>query len=175
MTHLLRPRETSESAYVRRRLVEQMDDACDTAYRQFRERANERVGQEHAENFDDVDPDEERNPLMRPAFRKLDGGQAGALEALWPGFEDREALGRWVRSLASVSNGEKPPGMLDQIVASRPLLEALLDQESDSAKLTRYRFAVSEVLPLFVAAARTLHGGEQTLVEDGESNPWKKG
>jgi len=74
-----------------------------------------------------------------------------------------------------VTNGEKPPGMLDQIVSDRTLLAALLDQESDDAKLTRYRFAVNEVLPLFVTGARTLHGGEQTLVEDGESNPWKKG
>jgi len=37
-----------------------------------------------------------------------------------------------------------------------------LDQESDDAKLTRYRFAVNEVLPLFVTGARTLHGGEHT-------------
>ena len=52
--------------------------------------------------------------------------------------------------------------MLDRIVASRPLLAALLDQESDDAKLTRYRFAVGHVLPLFVKAARSLHGGEHT-------------
>jgi len=65
MRHLLLPRETEDSAYVRRRLVEQMDDACDLAYRQFRERANERVDNDDSENYDDVDPDEERNPLMR--------------------------------------------------------------------------------------------------------------
>lgn len=174
MNHLLRPTADENSPYVRRRLVERMDDACDLAYRQFRERANERVDNDDSESYDDVDPDEERNPLMRPAFRKMDSGQAAALETLWPGFADREALGRWVRSLASVTNGEKPPHMLDRIVSSRPLLEAMLDQESDEAKLTRYRFAVHQVLPLFVKAARTLHGGEQTHVDD-DSEPWSKG
>ncbi len=95
MQHLLRPTADEDSQYVRRRLVEHMDDACDLAYRQFRERANERVNmnEEDGETYEDLDPDEERNPLMRPAFRKLDSGQAGALEELWPGFDDREALG----------------------------------------------------------------------------------
>ncbi len=174
MKHLIQPLQVEHSPYVRRRLVERMDDACDLAYRQFRERANERVDNDDSESFDDVDPDEERNPLMRPAFRKMDAGQASALETLWPGFDDREAVGRWVRSLASVTNGEKPPRMLDRIVASRPVLEALLDQESDDAKLLRYRFAVGKVLPLFVKAARTLNGGEQTLT-DGDTDPWSKG
>jgi len=40
---LLTVNEDRQSAYVRRRLVEQLDDACDLAYRQFRERAGERV------------------------------------------------------------------------------------------------------------------------------------
>jgi hypothetical protein len=160
--HLLTPVETEGSAYVRRRLVERLDDACDLAYRQFRERANERVGNEAEQTYDQVDPEKEQNPLMRPAFRRLDRGQTAALCSLWEGFEDREAIGRWVRSLASVSNGEKPAGLLDKIVASEPLLTALLSTESAEAHLTRYRFAVGTVLPAFLSGARTLNGGENT-------------
>ena len=109
-----------------------------------------------------LDPDEESNPLMRPAFRQLDRGQATALIDLWSGFEDREALGRWVRNLSAPTNGEKPEGLLDAIVGSPPLLAALLDQREQEAKVTRYRFAVAVVMPSFLTAARTLNGGERT-------------
>lgn len=159
---LLTVDEDRESQYVRRRLVEQLDDACDLAYRQFRERAGERVEDAEGATWSDVDPEEESNPLMRPAFRQLDRGQAAALMDLWRGFEDREALGRWVRNLSAPTNGEKPQGLLDEIVGNPPLLEALTEQEEQHAKLTRYRFAMGVVMPLFLSAARTLNGGERT-------------
>mgnify|MGYP001627051435 CR=1 FL=1 len=162
LEHLFVTRETSEGRYVRMRVVEAMNDACDLAYKQFRERANERVEDEQGGTWKDVDPDSERNPLMRPAFRRLDRSQAGALIELWGGFEDREAVGRWVRSLAAPTNGETPEGFLAEIVSSPTLLEALLDQESPEAKMTRYRFAVGALLPPFLSAARTLNGGERT-------------
>jgi len=159
---LLRLRAGPDSQYVRRRLVERLDDACDLAYREFRERANERVGNEADQTYEKVDPTEEKNPMMRPAFKRLDDGQAGALLSLWEGFDDREAIGRWVRSLATVSNGEKPAGILDGIISSRPVLEALLGDQSTNHKMTRYRFAVGTVLPIFLRGARTLQGSEES-------------
>ena len=162
LEHLITVEDGRQSVYVRRRLVEELDDACDLAYRQFRERAGERVEDAGGETWSDVDPDEESNPLMRPAFRQLDQAQAAALKDLWRGFEDREAIGRWVRSLSAPTNGEKPEGMLADIVGSPPLLEALLDQHEPEAKVTRYRFAVAVVMPSFLTAARTLNGGERT-------------
>ena len=159
---LLTVEDDRESVYFRIRLVEKLDQACGLAYKQFRERAGERVEDAEGDTWSDVDPDEESNPLMRPAFRQLDQGQAAALLNLWSGFEDREALGRWVRSLSAPTNGEKPAGLMDEIVRSPPLLEALLEQDEQQAKVTRYRFAVSVVMPSFLAAARTLNGGERT-------------
>lgn len=172
--HLILPRNTENSAYVRRRLVERMDSVCDLAYRQFRERANEHVQGDGTDTYEDVDPDEEENPLMRPAFRRMDRGQASVLQTLWFGFDTREDLGRWVRSLTSVTNGEKPSGLLEDIVSSQPILAAMLDRRSSSAKMTRYRFAVSQVLPLFVTASATLHGGEQSQINDSGFD-WKNG
>lgn len=171
--HLVLPLSNQDSAYVRRRLVEELDGACDEAYRQFRERANERVGSDEDRTFENIDVDEERNPLMRPVFKRMDLAQAGALTSLWDGFDDRESIGRWVRSLSSVCNGEKPEGMMNAIVSSPPLMEALLSKHSQSARLTRYRFAVNSVLPAFLAGARTLNGGEMS--DTGGSNNWKQG
>lgn len=162
LEYLFATDDSPEGRYVRMRTVEELNDACDLAYKQFRERANERVENEEGDSWKDVDPDSERNPLMRPAFRRLDRSQAGALIALWDGFEDRRAVGRWVRSLAAPTNGETPDGFLNEIVSSPPLLEALLDRESRDAKMTRYRFAVGALLPPFLSAARTLNGGERT-------------
>ncbi|WP_281195842.1 hypothetical protein [Halorubrum sp. F4] len=162
LEYLLNARGSPEGRYVRLRTVEGLSDACDLAYKEFRERANERVEDEQGESWKDVDPESERNPLMRPAFRRLDRSQAGALIQLWSGFETREDVGRWVRSLAAPTNGETPEGLLNAIVSSPTLLDAMLDTDSRGAKLTRYRFAVGTVMPSFLAAARTLNGGERT-------------
>lgn len=172
--HVILPFEREESAFVRRRLVEELDDACDMAYRQFRERANERVeGEETKRTYNDIDPEKEKSPLMRPAFNRLDSGQAAVLISLWEGFDDREAVGRWVRSLGPVSNGEKPRKLLTRIISSPPLLEALTDTESRNAQLTRYRFAAGVVMPSFLAAARTLNGGERAEGETRSHGAFK--
>jgi len=160
MEYLLRQHDADNAAYVRRRMVESLDDACDLAYRQFRDRAEEH-GTTESDSKPSVNPENEANPLMRPAFKRLDASQSALLSDLWVGFESREELGRWVRSLTTASNGEKPEGLLDEIVRSGPLLSALLDTESNTATMTRYRFAVETLLPAFLAAARTLRGGER--------------
>ena len=169
--HLLADRG-GVSEYARMRVVEALNDACDLAYREFRERANERVEDNEATSWKDVDPESERNPLMRPAFRRLDRSQAGALIQLWDGFEDRQAVGRWVRSLTVPTHGETPERFLDMIVSSPVLLEALLDQEGDDAKRIRYRFAVNELLPPFLAAARSLTGSERTDSSGSPHGAW---
>jgi hypothetical protein len=176
LQRLLTVDDDKRSVYVRRRLVEALDDACSLAYQQFRSRASERV--ENADGDDEwnsVDPDQETNPLMRPAFHQLDRAQAAALMDLWTGFDDREALGQWVRNLSSPTRGEKPQGLIDEIVQSPPLLDALTDQEQPAAKVTRYRFAVHVVIPPFFKAAQTLTGGEQTTKSVEEPSRFSKG
>ncbi|VTT86112.1 hypothetical protein DM2_2150 [Halorubrum sp. DM2] len=160
------------SEYARMRVVEALNDACDLAYREFRERANERVEDSEATSWKDVDPESEQNPLMRPAFQRLDRSQAGALLQLWNGFENRQAIGRWVRSLTVPTHGETPERFLDMIVSSPVLLESLLDQEGDDAKRIRYRFAVNELLPPFLAAARSLTGSERTDSSGSPHGAW---
>jgi hypothetical protein len=151
--------DAGDARKVRQRLVESLDDACDLAYRQFRERANENADDDSREANR---PEEEANPLRRPAFTKLDQEQRGSLEDLWTGFEDREQLGRWARSLSVPTHGAKPDGFVTEIIASEPLLERMLDTETETATLTRYRFAVIEILPLYLEAARTLRGSERS-------------
>jgi len=168
---------SSEAEYERQRLVETMDQACEQAYRQFRDRAQERVrsesGEQSKQTYEEIDADDERNPLMRPAFRRLDQAQAVMLRQLWAGFESREAVSRWVRGLSTATNGNKPDDLMDSIVASKPLLEALCSPDDADATLTRYRFAVHTVLPAMLAGARTLSGSELPQTEP-DSNPFNK-
>lgn len=160
---LLLPDEDEADAFARQRLVESLDDACDRAYRAFRERAQERVDSTDGRTFRDIDPSDEGNPMMRPAFKRLDEGQATLLTSLWDGFDSRREVSRWVNSMGGVTNGEKPEGLMSGIAGSPPLLEALMgDTRADT--LTRYRFACGCVLPAFLRAAQTLHGGEHSNV-----------
>jgi hypothetical protein len=164
--------ETSTGPYLRQRLVESMDEACDIAFRQFRNRAKERL--EDDDEGVTIDPENERNPLMRPAFERLDTGQSKALRELWTGFDSRREVTRWLRSVTAVTNGEKPQGAVDDLARSSPLMDALLDRESVGAALTRYRFAVGTLLPACNAAARTLRGSESANVES-DWGDWKQG
>lgn len=169
--------DSPESEYQRQRLVETMDEACEQAYRQFRDRAEERVrsetGNQSKETYEQIDAREEQNPLMRPAFRRLDDAQAVMLGQLWRGFASREAVSRWVRGLSTATNGNKPDGLMDSIVASDPLLSALCSPDDDDATLIRYRFAVHSVLPAMLAGARTLTGSELPQTKP-DTNPWNE-
>lgn len=165
--------EENYSIWVRRRLVERLDGACELAYRQFRERANESVQSDDEAPVDDID--QEKNPLMRPAFERLDTTQATALQSLWYGFDSRESLGRWVRNLSAPTHGEKPEDLLERIISSPVMLEALLDKESRESVALRYQFAVSEVMPAFFAAARSLHGGERSESSDENGPTFRDG
>lgn len=170
-------RHGREATYVRQRLAERLDDACTLAYRHLRQRAVERAGEDAdaGPSLGAIDPAQEANPAMRPAFRKLDQVQAGALERLWLGFEDREAVSRWVRGLSAPTRGNRPDGLMDAIVATPALLERLLVEgtEDREAVLTRYRFALVELMPAFLKAARTLRGGEQHQSTSGTGG-WKQ-
>lgn len=154
--------DSREARYVRIRLVESLDEACDLAYKQFRERANEQLDEAPRPDGEDT---KERNPLMRPAFRHLDQTQAAALDSLWSGFRSREEIGRWVRRLSAPTAGEKPAGLLEDIISSPVLLDALTDRSSTQAATVRYRFAVGIVLPSFFRAARSLHGSERSEID----------
>lgn len=164
--------EKPESDYVRQRLVESVDQACDIAYADLKERAEELVGEDENQSsalakIDDSDREiRETNPAMRPAFRKLDEQQSVALRSLFAGFDDRTDVSQWVRGLTAPTAGEKPDGLMADIIRSKPLLRALLD-ETDDAMITRYRFAVTKVLPAFLSGARTLRGGERSDTETG--------
>ncbi len=163
-----------ESQYVRRRLVERLDETCDLAYRQFRERATETIDSDS--DREGTADGYEKNPLNRPAFKILDETQASALDSLWVGFKDREALGRWVRSLSAPTNGEKPERLMERIVSSPVMLEALLDTESREALSVRYRFAIGIIMPSFFSAARSLNGSERSDVEtDEDPGEFQKG
>jgi len=144
------------------RVVEALNDACDLAYREFRERANERVEDEQASSWKDVDPESEQNPLMRPAFRRLDRSQAGALiEAM--GRVRGPTGGRAVGSVADGVDARRDAGpvpRLDRLVADAP--RGARRPGVGGSKRIRYRFAVHELLPPFVAAARSLTGSERT-------------
>jgi hypothetical protein len=173
---LLVVESADDGAYVRQRLVERLDDACDLAYRQFRERAVERAGEavdDGTPDYGQIDPKREENPLMRPAFRLLDREQAAALHDLWTGFENRQAVSRWARELTSPTNGELPEGFVADIIRTPALLDALTDRQRTTATLQRYQFACHAVLPAMCTAAATLRGGERHDAESDKGG-WKK-
>lgn len=169
--------------YLRHRLVERVDQACNLAYRSFHERAQERVSEDDHPDEDEIEwssvqPDEQRHIGMRPAFTKIDEVQATKLAQLQDGFDDRTALSRWVRGLRPATSGRLDDELIDDLLSSRSTLAALLDRETAEAdartrEWQRLQFACVEVLPGYVAAARQLDGSERFAARQQE-NFWNK-
>lgn len=154
------------ASYTRQRLAESIDRTCRRAFRQLFDRADERIETEGTESslatVSEIEPDREANPAMRPALQKLDEQQESALSELWTGFESRHELSRWARSTAAATAGLETDEIQTEIARSPSIREALLDQDRESAIMTRYRLAVGKLLPAMLAADRRLRGTEQS-------------
>lgn len=171
---------TKADRYLRLRLAERVDEACNPAYRTFYRRAEERVssGEQRSTeiSYEDVDPDRQKYIGMRPSFTKLDQVQATKLRLLRDGFDSRTALSRWVRELRPATVGTLSDDLMDELASSRSMMAAMLGEESEHAdaetrEFQRLQFAVNELLPGYVAAARQLDGSERHQTKSA-TNPF---
>ena len=169
--------ETRADRYLRLRLAERVDEGCNPAYRTFYRRAEERVtkGDDSTSeiSYEQVDPDKQKYIGMRPSFSKLDQIQATKLRSLRAGFESRPELSRWVRELRPATVGTLADDLMDDLLSSRSMMAAMLRKETPQAdsgtrEFQRLQFAVNELLPGYVAAARQLNGSERHRTK---SNP----
>lgn len=168
--------DTKADRYLRLRLAERVDEACNPAYRTFYRRAEERVtkGDDTSEiSYEQVDPDKQKYIGMRPSFSKLDQVQATKLRSLRAGFDSRPKLSRWVRELRPATVGTLSDDLMDDLLSSRSMTAALLCKETAQAdretrEFQRLQFAINELLPGYVAAARQLNGSERHRTK---SNP----
>lgn len=165
--------------YLRLRLAERVDEACNPAYRTFYRRAEERVSadQESTEiSYEEVDPDRQKYIGMRPSFSKLDQVQATKLRSLRVGFDSRTELSRWIRELRPATVGTLSDDLMDDLLSSRSMLAAMVGEPSAQAdqetrEFQRLQFAVTELLPGYVAAARQLDGSERHQTKSA-ANPF---
>lgn len=169
--------DTKEDGYLRLRLAERVDEACNPAYRTFYRRAEERVTKNDENSseisYEQVDPDKQKYIGMRPSFSKLDQVQATKLRSLRAGFDSRPDLSRWVRELRPATVGTLSDDLMDDLLSSRSMMAAMLREETPQAgeatrEFQRLQFAVNQLLPGYVAAARQLNGSERHRTK---SNP----
>ena len=172
--------DSEADRYLRLRLAERVDEACNPAYRTFYDRAEERVttsDQRSSEiSYEQVDPDRQKYIGMRPSFSKLDQIQATKLRSLRGGFEKRTELSRWIRELRPATVGTLEDDLMDDLLSSRSMLAAMLGETSAQAgaetrEFQRLQFAVNELLPGYVAAARQLDGSERHQTKSA-ANPF---
>lgn len=151
----------------RTRIREHVLAACTTAYRDLEERAHEWLpGDEGPDggksDYRRIDPDSQQHIAMRPAFSRLDTGQARILRRLWGGFEDRNAIVRWGHRLPAVADFsgilEDETTVTEWLVTDRAARTKLLDQSEDG-RAWRERFAAAILLPAFAVRAKRLQGG----------------
>lgn len=172
---------TPGQQHQRQRVREHVMAACTDAYRDLEQRAHEWLpGDEGPDggksDYRRIDPDSQQHIAMRPAFSRLDTGQARILARLWGGFEDRNAVVRWTHRLPAVADFsellEGEPNVTEWLVTDRAALEKLTDQ-TKSGREWRERFASVALLPAFAVRARRLQGGALERSKR-DPNPWNE-
>lgn len=162
--------------YLRQRILEKMLEATEQSYRDLEVRANEWLADSNrrdrdSDDYTSINPTRQRHIAMRPAFSRLDAEQAHALHELWGGFEDREALSRWMHTLPSVadfSDIDQLDDPLPRIVARSGHAREMFTTAGSEAAAFRERFAASVLLPAMGDRARKLRAGERIDTEREE-------
>lgn len=168
--------DTAAAEHLRTRLVEFSLGACQRSYRDLEDRAHEWLPSDDGSNTDyrRIDPSKQRHIAMRPVFSRLDAEQGRTLAALWGGFEDREALSRWVHGLPAVADvGDEFDDGLSGALTRDDHARAMLTTDGESATAWRERFAATVLLPAFARRARQLRGGEHSRTRR-DPNPWNE-
>jgi len=159
--------------WLRQRLCEQVIDACQVAYRDLENQANEWLADGDGD-VADIDPESQKHIAMRPAFSRLDDEQARTLNEVWGGFEGRSAVFRWAHRLPSVTNfDDSPIDNLRAELARDGFAVEMLTTESAVAQDWRERWAAIILLPAFATRAKRLQAGERAATTT-EDNPWNE-
>lgn len=145
--------------------------ACNEAHAYLRKRAAEYLGDE--EDIDPEDlrhPDEQESLAMRPGFQEKDREQRHALQTLWGGFEDEDALTSWIHWLNVPTFGELDVESARDIGLDEWATACLLGNgvPAIDARRFRERFAIGVeagdrqigLLPAFANGISEMNAGE---------------
>nr|WP_240147578.1 hypothetical protein [Halorussus sp. JP-T4] len=106
---------------------------------------------------DEIDPQAQKYPLMRPAFGEVAGQQAAALEALLEGFRSAEELLGWTLRVVGASYAQIDRETVTTPYFEQPLRRRLVGQDPDGRdRFIRESWAAEFLLPAFNRAADQL-------------------
>lgn len=161
------PLPTDAARQLRKRLeTDRVRPASNRAYNMLRKTAGEYIGAEgdDAPAATELDPEEQANVAMRPAFQQKDLEQAHTLHELWAGFESEEKLLDWCHALDSPTNGAIKPEFSQLVANDRVALDHLLEGDTDVPDLEkqvyREQIAIHVLLPAFTVGVRRMNAGE---------------
>lgn len=166
--------QTSE--HWRNRIVSKLvNPAYERAYRKLRKNATEYVDGEHEHVLDDEEPSPMSGTLLlRPSMRRLADRQRDALEPVFGGFDSREHIREWSRSLVDACYGEpiqlpddstmNVTKFVERMERRDPWREMLIDTENER-KRVREAWAARFLLPTFNKAARSEFGASAEVLQ----------
>lgn len=133
------------------------------------ERVDHLDDENDGDDMDEVNPQEQQYPLMRPAFGEIAGQQETALEKLLEGFESAEALLAWSLQVVGASYAQIERETVTRPYFEQSLRKHLLGVESDGRdQFVRESWAAEFLIPAFNRAADAL-GQRATEVTAGET------
>lgn len=118
---------------------------------------------------EEIDPQAQQYPLMRPAFGELAGQQERALAQLLAGFDSAEGLLTWALQVVGASFAEIERETVTQPYFELPIRDRLVGKEPTAReRFVRESWAAEYLLPAFNRAADAL-AERTTEVTAGDS------
>lgn len=136
--------------------------ACTKGYRNLRGGADEYLNTDETPSQHAADPENQRYVAMRPGYQHLDRMQHRALQQLWAGFANRNAVMEWAHGLVEPSNGELDEDFGTRLLSDRTAVKMLLKRPPDDRAAMEYRemVAIQKLLPAFAAGVQSTNPTE---------------
>lgn len=149
--------------WLRTRLIEKTQEACQVAQNDLEKRSTEWLSGVDDDSMDwlGIDAGEQAFVAMRPAYSEVDSGQAACLRRLWRGFDDREAIVAWANKLSTIASFDE---VLDDPLVRYIIRDAhgrrMLKADTEEGQRYRERFAATKLLPAFATKVRRVRASE---------------
>lgn len=128
--------------------------ACNLSYERIRDRARDYMENREKDEKDVPKVEKQKHIAMRPRINELEQRQVESIKTGLIGFNSKQNLLKWGKSLTSASNAQINRNFAKKIYFEKPIRDAFLGENNEKNIYIRQSVCGSEIIPSFNTAIR---------------------